>query len=201
MSGISVVVLGSVDAIDVAALAQVTEVEVLSSRLAAADRPEDHRGTINPLVDEAAHPWVLLLRAGEQVGEALAAELTAASAGERAWGYRVPVRAWYGGSRLPLKDDAIGSIRLFHRRQARFVENPGGREMKVQGSVVRLTEPLDSIIYSGSDAHRAAIQGAPKSTSGQLATFAAELMRRPTALFRRAERTYLWIESGVRDQA
>lgn len=201
MSGISVVVLGSVDAIDVVALARVTEIEVLSSGLHPAERPEDHRGAINPLVDDAAHSWLLLLRAGEQVGEALAAELTAASASERAWGYRVPVRAWYGGSRLPLKDDPIGSIRLFHRRHARFVENPGGREMKVQGSVVRLTEPLDSVIFSGSHAHRAAIQGAPRSTSGQLAAFAAELTRRPTALFRRAERTYLWIESGARNQA
>jgi hypothetical protein len=109
---------------------------------------------INTIIDEAASPWILILRNGERVSERLAEEIAQAiGPSPRAWGFRIRSRQTYGGRPLLLGHRTEGEIRLFHRRHARLGGEASGREMKVQGSVVRLRSDLERELYSDSRSH------------------------------------------------
>lgn len=154
---------------------------------------------LNRLVDGAASDWLLVLREREAVSRDLAAAIASVTASTRAWGYRIAVDEIYRGRRLRRRA-GVGEIRLFHRRRARFVADPGAREMMVNGSVVRLHETLVSSSYATARQHAAELR----------ATRAARTRLMQTLTFLRAAPAaaagggwnavvYTWVESGFSD--
>lgn len=152
---------------------------------------------LNRFIDEAQSDWIVVLRGGESVGNALAAEIREAIGSDRAWGYRFLVEELYCGVPLPARERSAGEIRLFHRRRARFVADPGAREMHVQGTVVRLRRPLTFIRYASAEEHAAvlAASGARRNRISHLVRFIREAAR-SGAIFRSASvLRFLWIET------
>jgi hypothetical protein len=196
---ITVILLGELGSVDISSLQAQSETEVVTAPLPPDAALAQSRSVLNPLVDEARADWILLLRSGEVVTPALAAELVAATAQpSRAWGYRLRLELTYCGGVLPRVGDAAGEIRLFHRRHARLVEYPGGRELKVQGSVIRLDAALRRALFQSTAEHRRSLLASGRrrrSLAGRLAAFLSEALR-PGTIFSRNGLRYAWIESA-----
>lgn len=188
MSELSVVTLGHVHAEAFEALApHLTRLEQVMTNLTPDVALAAVRAELNRAVDAAANDWVLVLRERERVDEALAAEIAEAMRTADAWGFRIRVRVLYAGRPLRLGQGA-GELRLFHRRHLLRRGEPA-----VQGTVVRLRNPLQAQSFQSAEAHRAYLQQRAVPHS---------LLRR-TLLFLRHARTfdantlrYLWIEAG-----
>lgn len=144
------------------------------------------RAELNRAVDAAAHDWILVMREREEIGERLAAEIATALGSGQAWGYRIAVLPLYAGRPLRLATD--NEVRLFHRRH---LLRRG--ELQVEGSVVRMREPVQSLTFPSAGAHRAYLQqgGTPRSTARRLLTFL-----RNARTFDANTLRYLWIEAG-----
>jgi hypothetical protein len=150
------------------------------------------------MIDGARGDWVLILREREIIEPALAKELASAvSEPPLAWGYRLASVTMYCGRALRIGKDR-GEIRLAQRRHARFDLRSPGREMKVQGTVIRVNQPLRRITFESPAQHRRhlAERGVPHSLLRRLLLFSrnavvtGSLWRSATTL------RYLWIEAG-----
>lgn len=200
---LTVILLGEAGRTDLTALEAQLDVETVEAPVAPDAALQESRLILNPLVDEARADWIFFVRSGERVSVALASEIVAAiAAPSRAWGFRVPVRAVYAGRPLQRQlGDTAGEIRLFHRRHARLVEDPGGREMKVQGSVVRLRAELERVLYESVAEHLAALMESgrpPRRLVAHLIRFLPRLLRGGAPS--RASIAYEWLESKYDDR-
>ncbi|HEY0592163.1 MAG TPA: hypothetical protein VGE86_05615 [Thermoanaerobaculia bacterium] len=149
-------------------------------------------------VNRAANDWILLLREGERVTARGAAEMGASvTEPPKAWGFRLRIAPTCGGAPLLLDPGISGEIRFFHRRHARF-DLRGRGEMNVEGTVLRLREPLERELFASHEAHRAwlAAHGVPHSALRRTLLFAKRALV-TRALFRSGTTLrWLWDEAG-----
>lgn len=152
----------------------------------------------NTLLVKARHDWVLLLQSGESIESDLAGEIAATVAAQTdAWAFRLPCQDYYAGQRLPLERDR-GEIRLIHRRHCRFDErNPDG-ELRVEGPVIRLRQPIRVEKYASSAEHLAFLQrsAVPHSLARRVLLFALRVLRMGIHLRNVTTLRYLWIDAG-----
>ena len=184
---------GAVDALS----AHFAPLEVLSLELAAEASLTASQPLLRAEVNRAANDWVFLLRDGETVTRAAAAEMSASVTDPpNAWGFRLRVQPACGGEPLLLESSLSGEIRFFHRRHARFDLRGKGGAMNVEGTVLRLGEPLARELFPSHEAHRAwlAGRGVPHSALRRVLLFAK---RAVAARGRnRATLRWLWDEAG-----
>ena len=151
----------------------------------------EERPHLNRAIDAAANDWILILRERESVSDALADEIRAVLDEGKARGFRIRSVVMYGGKPLRI-GGGEGEIRLFHRRYyLRFA-----KAFAIQGTVVRLQEPLRSISFESPEAHRAQLakSGVPHSGPRHLLLFLRYAAEART-LDRNTLR-YLWIEAA-----
>jgi hypothetical protein len=188
MSELSVVTLGHVHSEAIESLtAHLTRLEQVVTNLAPRVRLGESRPELNRAVDAAANDWILILREREFLDTALAKEIVSAIAGSSAWGFRISVIPIYASKPLRLGGTA-GELRLFHRRH---LLRRG--ELAVEGTVVRLANPLHAVTFESAAEHRSYLEkhAVPHSTLRQLLLFA----RNARTLDRNTLR-YLWIDAG-----
>lgn len=193
MSGpLSIVAIGHVHAGNVAAITDhFAPVEQLVLDVAATADLDMHRGELNRAIDAAAADWLLLIREHEVVDPALAEEIAqAATPSPRAWGMRIRSIPYYAGKPL-LIGTAAGELRLFHRRH---LLRRG--ELNVQGTVVRLEQPLRSVTFATAAEHRQHLlkEGVPHSSLRRVLLFLRNVIGCGT--LDRNTLMYLWIEAG-----
>jgi hypothetical protein len=148
-------------------------------------------------VNRAANDWILLLRASERItAEAASAMGSAVTEPPRAWGFRLRIQPACGGAPLRLDASLSGEIRLFHRRHARFDLRARG-EMNIEGTVLRLREPLERELAPSHEAHRAelALRGVPHSTLRRVLLFVKRAAA-ARALGHWETLRWLWDEAG-----
>ena len=187
MSELSVVALGHIHTESIEPLtAHLTHLEQVMTNLAPRVSLPDVRAELNRAVDAAAHDWILILREREFVDATLAAEI-AASMNTAAWGFRIRVTPLYSGKPLRLGGDA-GELRLFHRRH---LLRRG--DLAVQGTVVRLRNPLYGRTFDSPAEHRAYLekQAVPHSALRRMLVFLGHARTFDANTLR-----YLWIEAG-----
>lgn len=185
---LSVITLGHVDPDAFGPLAlYLTRIEQVITNLTPHAVFAGARAELNRAIDAAANDWILILRERERIDEALASEIVQAMDTAGAWGFRLRVQVMYAGKPLRLAGSA-GELRLVHRRH---LLRRG--DLAVQGTVIRLRNPLRTRSFESADAHREYLRerAVPHST-----------LRR-TLIFLRNARTfdpntlrYLWIEAG-----
>ncbi|MBI2214045.1 MAG: hypothetical protein HYU52_10395 [Acidobacteria bacterium] len=175
---------------------QVGAIEQIDLRLEHDAPLAAHVAEINRAIDAATCDWILLVRAHETVGEALAAEI-AMSAGPspRAWGYRIRTQPTYRGKPLTLEPLGDGELRLLHRRHVRFL---AGGDPKVQGTVIRTREPLEASSFASSAEHASwlAERGTRRGFLGRLGVFAVDALRCGPLRAQANGLVYLWVNSG-----
>jgi hypothetical protein len=184
---LSVISVGHVHTEAIEALtAHLSRLEQVVTNLAPRTVLGEHRAEINRAIDAAANDWILILREREFVGAALAAEMTAAISSSQAWGYRIRTRPLYAGK--PLRIGGDGELRLLHRRH---LLRRG--ELNVEGSVVRMHEPLHAPTFDSYAEHRAWLErnAVPHSTLRRVLLFLRNARTTDTNTLR-----YLWIEAG-----
>ncbi|HXI14488.1 MAG TPA: hypothetical protein VNM92_17860 [Thermoanaerobaculia bacterium] len=172
---------------------QITTVMARDADLAA------FKGEINRALDSASSRWVVILRQRETISPALAREISdAATEGPRAWGFRIRTELRYCGRHLLLKRQDDGEIRLVHTRHSRFELKKESREMKVEGTVLRLSSPLELATFSSEAEHRAHLsrQRRARSFPFRLARFVVILIANGGAVRSAPTLRYLWIEAG-----
>lgn len=160
---------------------------------------EDHKAEVNRAIDASPGGWILILRAGEAIDDSLATEMSdAASDTPAAWGYRLRTVALYGGRPLRTGAERDGEIRLVHRRHCRFDLRSDAREMKVEGPVMRLREPVRLVVYASAAEHRARLQqtAVPHSTLRRILVFSKNTILTGAWKARWATLHFLWIEAG-----
>jgi hypothetical protein len=189
---LSIVTLGHIHADEIAPLtAHCTHIEQLVLDIAPREPLSKHRAEFNRAVDAATADWILIIRERERVGDALAKEIAEAALAAKAWGFRIRSTPMYAGQPLQLvKDD--GEVRLFHRRHyLRHAE-----DVAVQGTVIRLASPLQSITFDTSAAHeeQLAKSAAPHSWLRRVLLFGSYALQARTT--DRNTLRYLWIEAG-----
>lgn len=188
MSELSVIALGHVHTESIEPLtSHLTRLEQVMTNLAPRVSLADARAELNRAVDAAAHDWILILRERESVGAALAAEIAASMTTADAWGFRIRVVPLYAGKPLRVGVDA-GELRLFHRRHLLRRGDLG-----VQGTVVRLRNPLEARTFASAEEHRAYLEkhAVPHSSLRRVLLF----LRRARTLDASTLR-YLWIDAG-----
>jgi hypothetical protein len=188
---LSVVTLGHVHVDDLTTLTpHFQKVEQLVLDIAPRDELPQHRAELNRAIDAASGDWILIVREREVVDDALAHEIAAATQAGRARGFRIRSIPFYAGK--PLRIGESAELRLFHRRYyMRFA-----KEMQVQGTVVRLEQPLRSQSFASVEEHRQYLEknAVPHSLLRRVLLFAHDAI-----VTRAADANtlrYLWIESG-----
>ncbi|MCU1348909.1 MAG: hypothetical protein JWO56_1939 [Acidobacteria bacterium] len=193
MTGLSIIAIGHVHAESVLALTkELSPVEQLVLDVHPRADLVQHRAELHRAIDAASNDWILIVREREEAGDALAKEVAAAAVGNaRAWGYRIRTQALYAGNPLRLGDTA-GELRLFHRRH--FLRRGG--DLNVQGTVVRLHEPLTAVTFATVEEHRQYLEqnGIPHSTLRRALLFLRNALGSRTS--DRNTLRYLWIEAG-----
>jgi len=185
---LSVISLGHVHAESIELLsAHLTRLEQVVTNLAPRVAFADVRPELNRAIDAAAHDWILILREREFVGPLLASEIAASIQAADAWGFRVRVTPLYAGKPLRLGSNA-GELRLFQRRH---LLRRG--ELGVQGTVIRLKNPLQARTFDSAGEHRAYLEkhAVPHSSLRR-----ALLFLRNARTFDANTLRYLWIEAG-----
>ena len=188
---LSVVTLGHVHVDDITALTpHFQKVEQLVLDIAPRDELVAHRAELNRAIDAAGGDWILIVREREVVDDALAREIAASTTAGKARGFRIRSVPFYSGK--PLRIGATNELRLLHRRHyLRYA-----KEMQVQGTVVRLAQPLRSQSFASAEEHRAYLEknAVPHSALRRALLFAHD------AVVTRARDAntlrYLWIEAG-----
>lgn len=193
---LSIVTLGHVHTGDLMALTpRFSRLEQLVLDVPPRDPLARHRPEFHRAVDAATADWILVVRERETVGDALAGEVAAAIADGRARGFRLRTVPLYAGR--PLRLGEAGEVRLFHRRYFMRYANKGEwQEITVQGTVMRLDEPLHAASFASPGEHRAFLSERAAPHSGLRRT----LLFLRYALGARTLDTntlrYLWIEAG-----
>lgn len=194
---LSIITLGHVHAEDLTPLtAHCEHIEQLVLDVAPRDPLSRHRAELNRAVDAATADWILIVREREQIDGALAAEIAEAANAAKARGFRIRSVPFYAGKPLRIGRDG-GEVRLFHRRNyMRFANKGAWNEVTVQGTVVRLENPLKSMTFASPEEHRAELakKATPHSIVRRLLVFIAYALStrtRDTNTLR-----YLWIEAG-----
>ncbi|HYS55716.1 MAG TPA: hypothetical protein VER58_18300 [Thermoanaerobaculia bacterium] len=188
MNELSIIALGHIhtDAIE-SLTPHFSRIEQLVTDLGPRVAFAEKRAELNRAIDAATPDWILVLREREHVDRALGEEIARVIGAADAWGFRIRVTPIYAGKPLRLGRDA-GELRLFHRRH---VLRRG--ELAVQGTVIRLHNPLQTRTFDSPEEHREYLEkrGVPHSSV------------RRALLFLRNARTldkntlqYLWIEAG-----
>lgn len=188
---LAVITLGHVHTDDLLPLTKHFEhLEQLVLDVAPRDPLVQHRAELNRAVDAASTDWLLVVREREIVDDALAQEVLQAATAAKAWGFRIRSIPFYAGQPLRIGGDD-GELRLFHRRH--FIRRG---EMAVQGTVIRLEQPLRSITFESADAHRdyLAKNGVPHSALRRVLLFLHHVVT--TRTLDRNTLRYLWIEAG-----
>jgi hypothetical protein len=144
----------------------------------------ERRPELNRAIDAARSDWILILREREFVDDALAAEIAGVA---NAWGFRIRVTPVYAGKPLRLGDPA-GEVRLLHRRH---LLRRG--ELTVEGTVVRLGNPIRALTFASPKEHRAYLESraVPHSALRRVLLFLRNARTLDTGTLR-----YLWIEAG-----
>ena len=192
MSELSVVALGHVHTEAIEPLtAHLTRLEQVVTNLAPRVNLSDVRAELNRAVDAAAHDWIVILREREFVDAALAAEIATSMKSTDAWGFRIRVLPLYAGKPLHVGVDA-GDLRLFHRRHLLRRGDLG-----VQGTVVRLQNPLHARTFDSPDEHRAYLEknAVPHSSLRRALLFLHSARTLDANTLR-----YSWIEAGFDQQ-
>lgn len=197
--GVTVFTLGAVAPRALQSLAAYfVPVEVLPLELAPDASLAASQPALRAAVTRAAHDWILILREGETVTAGAAAAMRAAVPDPpTAWGFRLKIQPSCGGKPLRLDSLPPAEIRFFHRRHARFDLRGRGAEMNVEGTVLRLREPIEREMFASHEAHRAwlARTGVPHSTLRRVLLFARRAVA-ANALRSAATLRYLWDEAG-----
>ena len=155
-----------------------------------------HRGEFNRAVDAASTDWILIVREREVIDEALGQEIADAVGKAVAYGFRIRSVPFYAGKPLLLSRHD-GEVRLFHRRHyMRFANKGQWEELLVQGTVVRLGNPLRSVTFASPEEHRAHLAkiAAPHSALRHVLLFLGYLAG--VRVMDANTLRYLWIESG-----
>lgn len=188
MSELSIVTLGHVhtDALE-PLTPHFTRIEQLVTDLPPRVALADKRAELNRAIDAASSDWVLVLREREFVDAALAGEIASGISTADAWGFRIRTVPLYAGRPLKLGSDA-GELRLFQRRH---LLRRG--DVAVQGTVIRLRNPLHGRTFDSPEEHRAylAEHAVPHSSVRRTLLFL-----RNARTFDRNTLRYLWIEAG-----
>ena len=188
---LSVVTLGHVHVDDLSALTpHFSKVEQLVLDITPREELTEHRAELNRAIDAATGDWILIVREREVVDDALAREIAAATTAAKARGFRIRSIPFYAGK--PLRVGASAELRLLHRRYyMRFA-----KEMQVQGTVVRLEEPLRSQSFASVEEHRQYLEknAVPHSLLRRLLLFAHHVV--VTRALDANTLRYLWIEAG-----
>jgi hypothetical protein len=188
---LSIVTLGHVHTEDLTALTpHFTKLEQLVLDVAPRVDLALHRAELNRAVDAASSDWVLIVREREVVDDALAREIAAAIPAGLARGFRIRTLAMYAGKPLRLTP-GDGELRLFHRRY--FLRRD---EIAVQGTVVRLTNPLRAMSFDSPAAHREQLSksGVPHSGLRHVLLFLSYALGARTIDANTLR--YLWIEAA-----
>jgi len=188
---LSIITLGHVHTEDLEPLTKVFEhLEQLVLDVPPRDAMEAHRAEFNRAVDAASADWMLVVRERETIDDALAQEIASATAGGKAWGFRIQSLAIYAGKPLRIPRNDL-ELRLFHRRH---LLRRG--DVAVQGTVVRLTHPLRSITFASAEEHRddLAKNSAKRSMPSRVLMFVRYFLGART--FDANTLRYLWIEAG-----
>jgi hypothetical protein len=197
MMNLSIVTLGHVHAEDLEPLTRrFARIEQLVLDIPPRDPLARHRAELNRAIDAASEDWILIVRERERVGEALAREIFDATAAAKARGFRIRSIPLYAGKPLRLEKDE-GELRLFHRRNyLRFANKGEWNEIKVQGSVVRLSSSLDSVTFGSFAEHwdHLAKIAAPHSRLRRILLFLRYVLG--TRAHDANTLRYLWIEAA-----
>jgi len=173
-------------------------VEQVSTALASDADLGLFRGETNRALDSASSRWVVILRQRETISPALAREISdAATDAPRAWGFRIRTELQYCGKVLRLNRPDDGEIRLLHTRHSRFELKKESREMKVEGTVLRLSNPLDVSTFVNEADHRSHLsRRRARSFPFRVIRFVVTLLASATALRSSSTLRYLWLEAG-----
>jgi hypothetical protein len=187
---LAIITLGHVHSEDLAPLTfRFEHIEQLVLDIPPREDLAKHRAELNRAVDAASTDWILVIREREKIDEDLAGEIALAARDAKAWGFRIRSLPLYAGK--PLKFGETNEMRLFHRRH--FLRRG---ELGVQGTVVRLAHPLQSVTFATPDEHRdyLAKNAAPHSALRRALLF----LRYVLGTRARDANTlrYLWIEAG-----
>jgi hypothetical protein len=196
---LSIITLGDVHAEHLAPLSErFDRLEQLVLDVHPRDPLSKHRPEFNKAIDAASAEWILIARERESVNAPLAAEIAAAAADAKAWGYRIRVEFDYAGKPLRLGEGA-GEIRLLHKRHyLRFANRGEWDEPAVQGTVIRLKEALRVATFASAREHREylAANAERRNALARIATFLRDAIG--TRAFDRNTLRYIWIEAGWR---
>jgi len=197
MHPLSIITLGHVHAESLAPLADhFSRLEQLVLDVNARDPLAKHRAEFNRALDAASADWILVIREREDVDAALAKEIAVATTDAKAWGFRVRIVPWYAGKPLRI-GHREGELRLLHKRHyMRFANKGQWEEITVQGTVVRLVNPLRSVTFSSVEEHRAWLEknAVPHSTLRRALLFLRDAIG--TRAHDANTLRYLWIEAG-----
>lgn len=157
---LSIITLGHVHTEELESLsrnAAFTKLEQLVLDINPRDPLSHHRAEFNRAIDAASADWVLVVRERESVSDELAGEIATAVKAATAWGFRVRVEVVYAGKPLHLRLDD-GEVRLFHKRHyLRFAGKGEWDEVMIQGTIVRLRQPLRALSFASVEEHRASL--------------------------------------------
>lgn len=197
MSELAVVALGDVHAEALAALTpHFSRIEQLVLDIPPRDPLSRHRAEFNRAIDAASPDWVLIVREREQITQRLAREVETAIREAKAWGFRITAVPHYAGKPLRIGSPG-GEVRLFHKRHyLRFANRGEWDEIAVQGTVVRIAEPLPSVTFESAEAHREHLskQAGRRSHVRRLLRFLRDVLG--TRARDRNTLRYIWIESA-----
>ena len=197
MTALSIITLGHVHAESLAPLADhFSRLEQLVLDVNARDPLAKHRAEFNRALDASSADWILVIREREDIDAELAKEIALAVSDAKAWGFRVRIVPWYAGKALRI-GPREGELRLLHKRHyLRFANKGEWREIMVQGTVVRLANPLRTMTFSSVEEHRAWLEknAVPHSTLRRVLLFLRDAIG--TRAHDANTLRYLWIEAG-----
>lgn len=196
---LSIITLGHVHTEELESLsrnAAFTKLEQLVLDISPRDPLSRHRAEFNRALDAASADWVLVVRERESVSDELAAEIVTAIKNATAWGFRVRVEVMYSGQPLHLRQDD-GEVRLFHKRHyLRFANKGEWDEVSIQGTIVRMGQPLRALSFSSVEEHHASLvqSGIPRSPLRRTLVFLRDAVGSRT--LDRGTLRYIWTEAG-----
>lgn len=188
---LAIITLGHVHSEDLAPLTfRFEHIEQLVLDVAPREDLLKHRAELNRAIDAASTDWILIIRERETVDETLAGEIALAVRDAKAWGFRIRSTPIYAGKPLRIGGDD-GELRLFQRRH---LLRRG--DLAVQGTVVRIAQPLRSVTFATAEEHRQylAKNAAPHSMLRRTLLFVRYVLS--TRALDANTLRYLWIEAG-----
>jgi hypothetical protein len=197
MLPLSIITLGHVHAESLAPLADhFSRLEQLVLDVNPRDPLAKHRAEFNRAVDAASADWILVIREREELDAETAREIAVVTSDAKAWGFRMRIVPWYAGRPLRI-GSREGEVRLLHKRHyIRFANKGEWEEIMVQGTVVRLANPLRALTFASIAEHRAWLEknSVPHSMIRRLLLFLRDAIG--TRAHDANTLRYLWIEAG-----